>query len=156
MSHRPSRRLDRQRGGVPTIPDSLVWCLRNTYTFVALKLAWGEARRREELISRTARGGAGNASSDSPALSDDGRYVVFASDASNLVSGDNNASRDIFLRDRQSSITTRVSVSSLGAQADFDSDLPYISGDGRYITFLSGADNLVSGQQPCGERYQRG
>src|SRR5439155_4084203 len=101
-----------------------------------------------ELISQTASGGAGNASSDSPALSDDGRYVVFASDASNLVSGDNNASRDIFLRDRQSSITTRVSVSSLGAQADFDSDLPYISGDGRYITFLSGADNLVSGQQP--------
>src|SRR5213593_4628819 len=53
MSHRPSRRLDRQRGGVPTIPDSLVWCLRNSYTFVALKLAWGEARRRECIRSDT-------------------------------------------------------------------------------------------------------
>jgi subtilisin family serine protease/Tol biopolymer transport system component len=96
-----------------------------------------------ELISRTASG-VGNDASDSPAISDDGRYVVFASDASNLISGDNNISRDIFLRDRQLGVTTRVSVSSLGAQADYDSDLPNISGDGRYITFLSGADNLVS------------
>src|SRR6266571_3182 len=96
-----------------------------------------------ELISQTS-GGVGNSYSDSPALSDDGRYVVFASDASDLVSGDNNSARDIFLRDRQLSVTTRVNVSSLGAQANNTSDLPNISGDGRYITFLSAADNLVT------------
>lgn len=97
-----------------------------------------------ELVSRNAAGsGPGNGASDTPAVSSDGRYVVFASDASNLVSGDTNGRRDIFLRDRQFSTTVRVSVSSGGAQADYTSDLPAISGDGRYITFISGADNLV-------------
>src|SRR3989442_867272 len=76
-----------------------------------------------ELISQTASG-VGNAGSDSPAVSDDGRYVVFASDASNLVLGDTFGYRDIFLRDRQMRITTRVSVGSLGVQANYTSDLP--------------------------------
>ena len=96
-----------------------------------------------ELISRNAAG-FGNGESDSPAVSDDGRYVVFASDASNLVSGDSYGYRDIFVRDRQAGTTTRVSVGGGGAQADYDSDAPNISGDGRFVTFLSGADNLVT------------
>src|SRR6266511_3924965 len=98
---------------------------------------------RLELVS-TPGTGVGNADSDSPAISADGRYVVFASAASNLISGDNNGWRDIFLRDRQARTTTRVSVSSSGAQATFPSDVPNISGDGRYITFLSIASNLVA------------
>src|SRR5438128_5057042 len=98
-----------------------------------------------ELISKVGLA-YGNADSSSPAVSADGRYVVFASDASNLVSGDNNGYRDIFVRDRQPPFptTTRVSVSSLGAQANYISDAPNISGDGRYLTFLSGANNLVT------------
>lgn len=96
-----------------------------------------------ELISVTGTS-SGNAASDSPAVSADGRYVVFASDASNLVTGDNNGYRDIFLRDRQTHATTRVSVSAGGVQADYTSDLPSLSSDGRYITYLSGADNLVA------------
>ncbi len=96
-----------------------------------------------ELISKVGVASA-NGASDFAAVSDDGRYVVFASDASNLVAGDSNTYRDIFVRDRQAATTTRVSVSSASAQADYTSDLPNISGDGRYVTFLSGADNLVT------------
>jgi subtilisin family serine protease len=96
-----------------------------------------------ELISK-AGAASGNGASDFAGISDDGRYVVFASSASNLVTGDSNGYRDIFVRDRQLATTARVSISSTGAQADYTSDLPSISGDGRYVTFLSGADNLVT------------
>jgi subtilisin family serine protease/Tol biopolymer transport system component len=109
-----------------------------------------------ELISRTTSGISGNAGSDSPAVSDDGRYVVFASDASNLVLGDNNGYRDIFLRDRQSGFTTRISVGAGGVEADYHSGLPNISGDGGYLTFVSLAYNLVSDQDfPAFELYLR-
>jgi Tol biopolymer transport system component len=64
---------------------------------------------------------------------------------SNLVSGDTNGSEEIFLRDRQSGETTRISVSSNGAQADNGSFYPAISGDGRFIAFMSDATNLVGG-----------
>jgi subtilisin family serine protease len=97
-----------------------------------------------ELISK-AGAGFGNGASDFAAASDDGRYVVFSSDASNLVASDSNGYRDIFVRDRQAGTTARVSVSTASAQSDYISDWPNISGDGRYVTFISGADNLVSG-----------
>src|SRR6266566_809577 len=97
-----------------------------------------------ELISQSTLGEIGIGESDSPAVSDDGRFVVFDSDSSNLVSGDSNGAWDVFLRDRQLGVTTRVSVNSLGAQANNTSYLPNISGDGRYITFLSAANNLVT------------
>ncbi|MEU7909244.1 hypothetical protein [Actinoplanes sp. NPDC049118] len=80
-------------------------------------------------------------------LSADGRYVVFASSASELVPGDTNASTDIFLRDRQANTTTRISVSSTGVQSNGQSSLPQISADGRYVTFVSRASNLVPGPQ---------
>jgi Tol biopolymer transport system component len=83
--------------------------------------------------------------SDQPAISDDGRYVVFASDASNLVSGDTNAVRDIFLRDTVNSTTSRVSVAAGGAQANALSDDPAISGDGTVVAFESDATNLIAG-----------
>jgi len=96
-----------------------------------------------ELISKAGTA-SGNGVSEFAGISDDGRYVVFASDASDLVVGDSNSYRDIFLRDRQAATTTRVSVSSAGVQADYESEWPNISGDGRYVTFLSGANNLVT------------
>ena len=80
-----------------------------------------------------------------PALSADGRYAAFYSDASNLVVGDTNAARDVFVRDLQTGQTTRVSVSSSGAEANGDSFAPAISGDGRYVAFASAASNLVDG-----------
>jgi hypothetical protein len=85
-------------------------------------------------------------SSDSASISADGRYVVFQSIADNLVAGDTNGFADIFVRDRLNGTTERVSVDSSGAQADGTSDLfPYISADGRYVTFASLATNLVGG-----------
>ena len=86
-----------------------------------------------------------NAMSAQPNMSDDGRYVVFASNATNLVTGDTNAAADIFVRDRQTGTTTRVSVATGGGQATGASSLAKISGDGRMIAIWSIATNLVAG-----------
>ncbi len=53
-----------------------------------------------------------------------GRYVAFYSDASNLVAGDTNAVRDVFVHDTQTGITTRVSLDSTGAEGNGDSYAP--------------------------------
>jgi Tol biopolymer transport system component len=95
-------------------------------------------------VSVSSTGVAGDDPSASPSLSTDGRYVAFSSIATNLVSGDTNAVGDIFVFDRQSSSTARVSVSGLGVQADGRSRYPSISGDGRVVAFDSAATNLVS------------
>ena len=85
----------------------------------------------------------GNGPSDEPSISGDGRFVAFVSAADNLVIGDTNESDDVFVFDRQVQQTTRVSVSSRGTEANSISLSPSISGDGRYIIFVSDADNLV-------------
>src|SRR5262249_29399620 len=81
----------------------------------------------------------------SPSLSADGRYVAFESDADNLVPGDTNLSSDVFVHDRVTGDTVRVSVASDGAEADGFSAEPALSADGRYVAFESDADNLVPG-----------
>ena len=86
-----------------------------------------------------------NQSSDGHHISANGRYVSFASSASNLVPGDTNGTHDVFVRDLRSGSTTRVSVSGRGAQADGQSLGSAISADGRYVAFASGATNLVPG-----------
>lgn len=83
--------------------------------------------------------------SDHPVLSADGRYAAFFSAASNLIRGDTNNAGDIFVRDRDTNQTTRVSVATGGAQANGASGGASISGDGRYVAFQSYATNLVSG-----------
>jgi len=80
-----------------------------------------------------------------PSISSDGRYVAFESNADNLVDGDTNHDGDIFVHDRQTGQATRVSVSSTDVQANSDSSSPSISSDGRYVAFVSGANNLVDG-----------
>jgi len=80
-----------------------------------------------------------------PVISVDGRFVAFASYASNLVAGDTNHAADVFVHDRQTGETTRVSVDSAGAQGDNYSYLPSISADGRFVAFYSAASNLVAG-----------
>jgi Tol biopolymer transport system component len=80
-----------------------------------------------------------------PGVSGDGRYVVFGSEASNLVAGDTNGARDVFLHDRISRATTRVSVGSGDVQANGWSLDHDVNADGRYITFSSDASNLVAG-----------
>ncbi len=86
----------------------------------------------------------GDDHSYAPAISDDGRYVVFMSEATNLVVGDTNEASDIFVHDRQTATTSRVSVGPGGAQSDGWSDSPVISGDGLFVAFVSDAGNLVA------------
>jgi Tol biopolymer transport system component len=97
-------------------------------------------------------GGAGVPPAGAAAISANGRYVVFEACFDNLVAGptsgswlgDTNHSTDIFVHDRASGKTTLVSVDSQGRQAIGASGSPTISSDGRYVTFDSGAPNLVS------------
>ena len=79
------------------------------------------------------------------AISADGRYVVFSSDGTNLVPGDTNAVTDIFLRDRQTGTTKRVSVDSNGVQGNGPNGDAALSADGRYVMFASDATNLAPG-----------
>jgi Tol biopolymer transport system component len=95
-------------------------------------------------VSVSTPGAQGDSWSDGPSISPDGRFVAFISGASNLVSGDTNGASDVFVHDRQTGATERVSVDSSGAQGNGDSYSPAISADGRYVAFISRADNLVS------------
>ncbi len=81
----------------------------------------------------------------SPAISSDGQFVAFQSDATNLVANDTNTNTDIFVRDRTLGTTERISVDSGGAQGNGDSFFPAISDDGRFVAFSSEASNLVAG-----------
>ena len=96
-------------------------------------------------VSVAGDGTQANDPSYSSAISADGRYVAFQSDASNLVPGDTNQARDVFVRDLRSGTTRRVSVATGGTQANDPSYSPAISADGRYVAFESNASNLVTG-----------
>jgi hypothetical protein len=98
-------------------------------------------------------GAQGNNDSFTPSISADGRYVVFWSNATNLVAGDTNGFSDVFVHDMLLGITTRVSVSSSGVQGNWDSGIGVvsISSDGRYVAFTSKAVNLVSGDDNAKE-----
>ncbi len=98
-----------------------------------------------ERVSVSSTGAEADNSSSSPAISADGRFVAFASGASNLVAGDTNGGTDVFVRDRRSGTTERVSLSSAGAQGNNESFAPALSGDGRFVAFTSTASNLVPG-----------
>jgi Tol biopolymer transport system component len=102
---------------------------------------FGDTRR----VSVSSSGVQGNAASDEPAISADGRFVVFRSQASNLTPGDFNNRLDIFLHDTQSGTVELVSVGAAGAQANHSSSDPHVSADGRYVVFVSFASNLSSG-----------
>jgi len=94
-------------------------------------------------VSLASDGTQGNIESWFPSISADGRYVAFTSWASNLVSGDTNGYGDVFVHDRQSGGTMRVSVATDGTQGNRDSLYPFVSGDGRYVAFHSISNNLV-------------
>ena len=95
------------------------------------------------LISVSPSGEPGNGHSTTFGISGDGRYVVFQSAATNLVPGDNNRVDDIFLRDRQTGTTKRISMGMDGKEANGPSRDPVISEDGKHIAFVSVATNLV-------------
>ena len=103
-------------------------------------------------VSVSIAGTQANGASFRPSVSADGRYVAFASNATNLVTGDRNGVSDVFVRDTCLGApegcvptTVRVSVSLEGVEADGDSFAPVISADGQFVIFVSRATNLVEG-----------
>lgn len=98
-----------------------------------------------ERVSVSSAGVEGNDHSWASVVSADGRYVAFNSLATNLVVGDTNGRQDVFVRDRLLGRTRRVSVASDESQADADSYLGGISGDGAHVSFESSATNLAAG-----------
>ena len=96
-----------------------------------------------EIVSVTSEGDQSSGYSVEPEVSDNGRHVVFYAAADDLVPGDTNGFADVFVRDRVTNETTRVSINSDGEQANGDCRFPTISGDGRMVAFHSSADNLV-------------
>lgn len=102
------------------------------------------------LVSPSLQGGDPNGDSRSPAISADGRFVAFASDAGDLIENDANGVSDIFLRDICTGApegctpsTTRISVGPDGIEANGASDSPSLSPDARFVAFDSEARNLV-------------
>jgi VCBS repeat-containing protein len=100
---------------------------------------------RKTRVSVASDGTQADRGSTNPKLSADGRYVAFTSFATNLVAGDTNGVADVFVHDRQTGVTTRVSVASDGTQGDGASQGAVISADGRYVVFGSDASNLIAG-----------
>lgn len=94
-----------------------------------------------------------NGNSTKPAVSADGNFIAFMSTASNLVENDTNGVPDIFVYDRTSNRVERVSINSSGVQANEMSDTPAISGDGRYVAFVSKATNLGAATSGAQEIY---
>ena len=86
----------------------------------------------------------GDLSSGGGSISADGRYVAFASNATNLVNGDTNGRRDVFLKNRHTGQVTLLSKRSDGTQSEANTGDPTISRDGRYVTFES-LDDLAVG-----------
>ena len=96
-------------------------------------------------VSVSSSGIEGSGKSFSPDISSNGRWIVFASFANNLVAGDNNGKSDIFIRDRLQNTTQKISVALGGAATNGNSFNPTVSNDGRWIAYESIASNLVSG-----------
>jgi len=120
---------------------SVVLALVSTTWMAGTHPAW--AARQIVRVSVDSSGGDPDGSSGSGSASADGRYVAFASRASNLVDNDGNGLGDIFVRDMMQGITVRASVDTLGGDPNGVSSSPVISDDGRYVVFHSTASNLV-------------
>lgn len=101
-------------------------------------------RRAIVNVSVTPTGGPANGASYQPDISNDGRFVVFTSEASNLVPGDTNGRPDVFIRDLALGRTELVSRSSSGGPVNGRSSQPAVNGTGRYVAFESAGTNLVA------------
>lgn len=161
VAHR-TRLVSRDRdGGVDATGSSKAGVVSGHGRFVAFEsdasnLVNGDTNGRSDVFLRDmaknitkrmsvgAGGAQGNQPSTEPDISANGRYVAFTSDASNLVTGDTGRS-DVFVRDRATRETSRVSVTNAGAQANRGSYYPAVTAHGRYVAFTSTASNLVAG-----------
>jgi hypothetical protein len=129
-----------------------------TFTSSSIDLVSGDTNGQPDLFLRDLQAGvttrvsvsssgeqANNQTFYNGNLSADGHYITYESWASNLVMGDTNGKRDVFLYDRMTGETTRISLSAAGVQGNDVSAYPAVSADGRFITFSSAASNLVNG-----------
>lgn len=98
---------------------------------------WDRGDESLRRVSVDGMGAQASGNSEAPVISGDGRYVAFQSDATDLVDGDTNAKTDIFVFDLMDDSIERVSLDSMGAQGNHDSEEPSISADGRYVVFES-------------------
>lgn len=156
----PPVMITRGVGGVPANGDSAVPFVSGDGRFVAFLsgasnlvpadtngftdvFVYDRMTGTTERVSRGVQGAQANGHSENPKLSHDGRYVLFLSAATNLVDDDTNGARDVFLYDRTTATTVRVSVSADGAQANGRSWYASLSDDGRRAVFSSDATDLV-------------
>lgn len=124
----------------------------NLVTGISDNLGFVDVFRRDlqtgitQLVSVSQSGSTvGNAESLQPAISADGRYVAFASTATNLATSANNGFRQIFVRDLLTNTTTCVSVTGGGVQGNRDSNTPLLSASGRRVLYQSNSTNLATG-----------
>ncbi|HVW32831.1 MAG TPA: hypothetical protein VHL53_09865, partial [Acidimicrobiia bacterium] len=98
-----------------------------------------------ERVSVRSDGGEADGASWAPALSENGQFVAFVSDADNLVPGDTNHAPDVFVYDRAATTLSRVSLAADGSEANGASGAPSIDRLGAHVAFTSEATNLVPG-----------
>lgn len=103
-----------------------------------------QSQNYSEDVTYSTPGVFANHDNHNPDASLDGRYVVFESEATNLVNGDTNGVKDIFRRDRIAHLTQRINISNDGAEGDNGSYDPFVSDDGRFIAFESTANNFIT------------
>ncbi|HEV7732606.1 MAG TPA: hypothetical protein VGR62_10615 [Candidatus Binatia bacterium] len=137
----------------PTMSDDGRWVAFQSY---ASNVVLGDTNDREDIYvldrrtgqtTRVGQPSEGQSNDDSlgPQISPNGRYLAFESDASNLVPGDTNGAIDAFVVDRTRGTLVRASVSDAGVEGNLQSRSPIVSSNGRWVLFLSAADNLVAG-----------
>ncbi|HVE91403.1 MAG TPA: calcium-binding protein [Actinomycetota bacterium] len=107
--------------------------------------------RTTELVSQSKVGGEPDDGSHGPSISGDGRFVAFSSDATDLVDGDDEGEGDVFIRNRQTAQTSRISIDRVGRGGDNDSWAPAMSADGAAVAFTTLATNLRD--TPTAKRY---
>jgi len=138
----PSVSSDGSKVAFTSTSDNLVTGDTNTSNDIFVKnLTTGAVT----LVSTTSAGVQANNHSGSASISADGSKVAFVSYADNLVAGDSNGQRDIFVKDLNTGALTLVSSSSAGVKGNDFSEMPSISADGTKVVFASSANNLVAG-----------
>src|SRR5947199_161835 len=112
---------------------------------------FGGVATKTKRVSVSSTGAQADGGSGGASISANGRFVAFASGATNLAGGDTNGVQDVFVRNLGTRTTKRVSVSSAGPQGDGNSFAPTISANGRFVAYASSATNLVGGDTNSGD-----
>jgi hypothetical protein len=140
-SQRPSQSANGRFVAFESAATNFAADFNGTFDIFVRDLAFGITSR----VSVATGGAEANSSSFRASISADGRYVSFDSTASNLVANDLNGVSDVFMHDRLTGITKRVSVDSAGLEGNGSSLLSVISADGSFVAYASSASNLVAG-----------